>query len=231
MRTRIKTLGFSLLLPAIAPLAIHAQNHDTSLASSQAARSQNLQFEHLSSAQGLSHNHVKCILQDSRGFLWFGTQNGLNRYDGYAFKVFKHDPEDPTTISDNFIWRIYEDSFENLWIGTANGLNKFDHATETFTRYLHDPNNPYSLSGDIVKAIHEDRAGTLWIGTWGITTCTIPRIRIASVLTWPGLVIWIALACAGSEPLMMALLKNPTDAVFAVVPALPQALVMFHIFY
>jgi len=169
MRTRTKTLGFSLLFLAILSRAAHAQNHDTSPVSSQAAQSQNLQFEHLSTAQGLSHNNVKCIFQDSRGFLWFGTQNGLNRYDGYTFKVFKHDPQDSTTISNNFIWKIYEDHSQTLWIGTANGLNKFDHATETFTRYLHDSNNPHSLSGDIVKAIYEDRAGMLWIGTWGTT--------------------------------------------------------------
>jgi ligand-binding sensor domain-containing protein len=109
---------------------------------------------------------IKAIFQDSRGFLWIGTQNGLNRYDGYTFKIFKHDPQDSTTISNNIIWKIFEDCSQNLWIGTANGLNKFDHATETFVRYLHDANDSHSLSDGIVKAIHEDRTGTLWIGTW-----------------------------------------------------------------
>lgn len=166
MRTRIKTLGFSLLLPAIVPLAAYAQNHDTSAVSSQAAQSQSFQFEHLSIAQGLSHNNGKCILQNSRGFLWIGTRDGLNRYDGYTFKVFKHNPQDSATISNDTIWKIYEDHSKILWIGTENGLNKFDRSTETFTRYLHDPNDPHSLSYGIVKAIHEDHAGTLWIGTW-----------------------------------------------------------------
>jgi ligand-binding sensor domain-containing protein len=170
MRTRLKRLGFSFLLPAILPLAVHGQNHHTSAVPSLAAQSQNFQFEHLSTAQGLSDNNVKCIFQDSRGFLWFGTQNGLNRYDGYTFKVFTHDPQDSTTISNNSIWKIYEDRSQNLWIGTNNGLNKFDHATEIFTRYLHDPNDPQSLSEGVVRAIHESRhggsAGTLWIGTW-----------------------------------------------------------------
>jgi len=152
-----------------------AQNRDKQDMPGNTEAGQNFQFEHLSTAQGLSDNNVTCILQDSRGFLWFGTQNGLNRYDGYTFKVFVLDPEDSTTISNNLIGTIYEDRSQTLWIGAANGLNKFDRQTETFTRYLHDPNDPHSLSNGVVRAIYEDRAGTLWIGTWGASLCGLNK--------------------------------------------------------
>lgn len=87
MRTRIKALGFSLLLVARAPLVVHAQNHDTSPVSIHAAQNQNFQFEQLSTEHGLPNSRVNAILQDSRGFLWFGTRDGLARYDGYGFKI------------------------------------------------------------------------------------------------------------------------------------------------
>ena len=77
-----------------------------------------IQFEHLNSEDGLSQNAGLAIFQDSRGYLWIGTQDGLNRYDGYSFKTFKHDPEDPTSISHNSILSMAEDKDGTLWIGT-----------------------------------------------------------------------------------------------------------------
>ena len=81
----------------------------------------NLSFEHLSIEHGLSQITVHSILQDSRGFIWFGTEDGLNRYDGYNFLVFRYDQSDPNSIQDNFIWELFEDSRNNLWIGTNSG--------------------------------------------------------------------------------------------------------------
>jgi signal transduction histidine kinase/ligand-binding sensor domain-containing protein len=107
-------------------------------------------------------------LQDSKGFIWFGTQDGLNRYDGYEFVVYKHDPEDPDTLSNNFIWALYEDESGTMWIGTGGGgLDSFDRVTGHFTHYQRDPNDPHSLSSNIVLSIHQDREGTLWLGTNG----------------------------------------------------------------
>ena len=84
--------------------------------------------------------------------MWFATRDGLNRYDGNTFVVFKHNPSDPTTISANFVLDLFEDAQGFLWIGTYNGgVNKFDPVTERFTRYRHDPDNPNSLSGDMVE--------------------------------------------------------------------------------
>lgn len=124
-----------------------------------------IRFERLSVEEGLSHSYVNCIIQDRQKFMWFGTQDGLNRYDGYNFTIFKHDPGKPQTISNNCIWAIHQDRSGNLWIGTSRGLNKFDPTTETFSRYLHDDHNPNSLSHNDVRAICEDSSGRLWIGT------------------------------------------------------------------
>lgn len=113
---------------------------------------------------------INCILQDRKGFMWFGTQDGLNRYDGYDFKIYKHDPDNDKTISDSYIWCILEDQYDDniLWIGTINGgLNKFDQLTERFKQYRHDENIPQSLSHNDVKCIHQDSTGVLWIGTDG----------------------------------------------------------------
>ena len=125
-------------------------------------------IEHLSIEQGLSQNTVRYILQDSKGFLWFATEDGLNRYDGYKLKVYRHNELDPNSISDNFIWTLYEDKTGEIWIGTNNGgLNKLDRENERFIQYRYDVNNPYSISNNNIRAIFEDYSGTLWIGTEG----------------------------------------------------------------
>ncbi len=132
------------------------------------AASPSLRFERLTIEDGLSQSTVRCIVQDSQGFLWIGTSDGLNRYDGYNLKIYKHDPDDPSTISNNRIHALYEDSHGVLWIGTyGGGLNRFDREQERFIHYRHDPTNLNSLSNDKVSALHEDAQGTLWVGTHG----------------------------------------------------------------
>ena len=107
----------------------------------------NIRFDSISSEDGLSQNTVNCIFQDSEGFLWFGAQDGLSRYDGYDFKVYKHDPQEPSSISDNFITGILEGRTGGvMWIATqAGGINRFDRRTGRFTRYTHTPGDPNSL--------------------------------------------------------------------------------------
>ncbi|GAO43046.1 hybrid sensor histidine kinase/response regulator transcription factor [Flavihumibacter petaseus] len=108
-----------------------------------------MKYEWLTTSNGLSQGYVYDILQDKDGFLWFSTKAGLNRYDGYSFKVFTHDAYKPNTISSNVINRLYEDSKGRLWIGTEdNGLNIYDKTTGIFHRIRHDPNIPGSLSGN-----------------------------------------------------------------------------------
>ena len=130
-------------------------------------KNKNVRFEHFSLKQGLSQVSVNCILQDNKGFMWFGTQDGLNRFDGYTFKVFKRDPDNPNSLSHNYVRTMIKDKSGNLWIGTdAGGLDKYNPGTGIFNHYHHDPNDPTSLSHYCVNALFEDSSGNLWVGTY-----------------------------------------------------------------
>ncbi|MFC2146830.1 two-component regulator propeller domain-containing protein, partial [Acidobacteriota bacterium] len=131
--------------------------------------SSDIKFERISQEDGLSQLSVNYIIRDIKGFMWFATQDGLNRYDGYGFTVYNHDRDVPTSISTNHIRVILEDPEEDvIWIATSGGgLNKFDPVIGTFTRYLHDPKDPTSLSHDSVFSLYRDRRGELWVGTLG----------------------------------------------------------------
>ncbi|MCW3090563.1 MAG: rcsC 4 [Ferruginibacter sp.] len=125
-----------------------------------------IQFDHLGTDEGLSQSNVLCILQDSRGFMWFGTRDGLNKYDGYKFTLFKNDQFNTNSISNNFIEHIIEDKNGDLWIATlGGGVCRFNRNTELFTRYQHDPANTNSISSDVVLAVLQDAQGKLWMGT------------------------------------------------------------------
>jgi len=126
----------------------------------------NLKFSHLTREQGLTNNTVFCIFQDSRGFIWVGTQEGLNRYDGIKVITFKNDQHDSTTISDNYIKCIYEDHEHTLWVGTAYGLNKFDAYTNKFTRFKYNPKDPKGINNNGINGIYEDSKNNLWIATY-----------------------------------------------------------------
>ena len=114
-----------------------------------------IRFTRLSTDEGLSQTKVSQIVQDDQGFMWFGTQYGLNRYDGYNFKLFVHDPRNPNSLSGVNISALFKDRDGALWVGCDQFLNKFNRATETFSRY------PVRL----VTSISQDSAGILWLGT------------------------------------------------------------------
>ncbi|MDR1809559.1 MAG: hypothetical protein LBR34_04030, partial [Prevotella sp.] len=107
-------------------------------------------FSSISLREGLSQITVPCIIQDSKGFMWFGTRIGLNRYDGYGFDVFTSKAEDNASISDNHILCITEDKDGYLWVGTNNGLNRFNPATNTFCRYFSVPSDSLSLPHSMI---------------------------------------------------------------------------------
>lgn len=122
-------------------------------------------LEHLSIDDGLSNDNITAILQDHEGYLWFGTGEGLNRYDGYHFTVYRHDPDNPDSLLDSTVTALYEDSRGNLWVGTRRGLDRFVRSTAAFVHYRPNTNDPNSLSGAAVSAILEDEQGYLWVGT------------------------------------------------------------------
>ncbi len=125
-------------------------------------------FNRLSLEQGLSHGTVFSIVQDQTGFIWFGTPSGLNKYDGYNITVFKSDPKNPNSLSNDNAGNLYIDRQGIIWIGTwGGGLNRLDPRTGQFTTYSNDPANPASLSSDRVQTIFQDRSGTIWVGTSG----------------------------------------------------------------
>jgi len=123
-------------------------------------------FDHVTGADGLSEGTVIATAQDELGFMWFATQNGLDKYDGYRFTVYTHNPNQPNSLSANNIRSLYLEPQGALWIGTwGGGLNRLDRQTDTFNVYRHDPQNAQSLSNDFVSAIMTDQAGQLWVGT------------------------------------------------------------------
>jgi ligand-binding sensor domain-containing protein/serine phosphatase RsbU (regulator of sigma subunit) len=130
-------------------------------------KKEDIRFAKISTEQGLSNASVSCVIQDNKGFLWIGTSDGLNKFDGYNIIRYHYIPDNPNSISGNGIHAILEDHEGKLWIGTRAGLNKFDPQTEKFTLYEYDPKDPQSLSHNNVMSIFEDRSGTLWVGTWG----------------------------------------------------------------
>ncbi len=125
-----------------------------------------VKFEHISTDNGLSQNDINTIYQDDHGYLWFGTHDGLNKYDGYGFKVYNPDPNGKNSVSSNLVYTIEGDKEGNLWIGTTGrGLNFFDTTLETFTHFRHDPSDDRSLSNDHVTTVFRDQKDRLWIGT------------------------------------------------------------------
>ncbi|PWK79163.1 signal transduction histidine kinase [Mucilaginibacter oryzae] len=129
------------------------------------SQERNLKFEHIGTREGLSQINVSVIKQDSKGFMWIGTRDGLNRYDGYSFVVYKHNIRDNNSLSNNMVSDIAEDKDGNIWLATLSGLNKLDRKTGRFVHYFHDSANPNSISSNFVNKIIFDHEGFLWIGS------------------------------------------------------------------
>ncbi|MEM9667260.1 MAG: two-component regulator propeller domain-containing protein, partial [Bacteroidota bacterium] len=120
-------------------------------------------FAHLTTDDGLSSNVGVTIVQDAQGFIWIGTDQGLNRYDGRQIKVFRHDPADSTSLDFNNVMDLHVDAQGRLWASTHSGvLHRYHPETESFTRY---PLPRIDGAGTVVE-IHESQDGTFWLGTW-----------------------------------------------------------------
>lgn len=125
-------------------------------------------FQTINTKDGLSNNSVLSIIQDKEGFIWFGTDDGLNRYDGESFRIFKPEPKAQNSISHSITKVLMQDSNGTIWIGTdGGGVNAFNPKTEEFISFSYNPNDSTSLSNDNVSAIIEDHQHQIWIGTYG----------------------------------------------------------------
>ena len=123
-------------------------------------------FQHLDTEDGLSQSTVNCLIQDKYGFIWFGTNDGLNKYDGNSFNIYINVSGDSTSISYNDIKSLYVDDKGALWVGTyGNGLNKYNYNNDTFTRYVADPKKSNTIANNRVYGLINDENDRLWIAT------------------------------------------------------------------
>lgn len=125
-----------------------------------------LRFRHITLEDGLSQSAVQAITQDRQGYMWFGTEDGLQRYDGYDFLTFHHDPEQSGSLADDDVVALTVGTHDELWIGTGEqGLDLLEPGSTRFVHYQHDPADPGSLVSNYVEALLVDARGRLWVGT------------------------------------------------------------------
>ena len=129
------------------------------------AQPKRLQFKYLTTDNGLSSSIASCIIQDHKGFMWIGTPDGLNRYDGFNFVIYKNNPEDSASLADNVIRALFEDHNKNLFIGTENGLCMYDRIKDRFLNFFYDKVSPLKGLSCTVSKIIEDSTGNLWLAT------------------------------------------------------------------
>jgi signal transduction histidine kinase/ligand-binding sensor domain-containing protein/CheY-like chemotaxis protein len=131
------------------------------------ASAQSLSFEQVSSQKWLYQRNISCLTQDKQGYIWFGTNNGVYRFDGYTVKEYRRDAHNLNSLIHNNVNCIYAGKDGFIWIGTWGGLTKFDPTMQIFTHFKHDPKNLKSISNNDIRAIEEDKDGNLWVGTFG----------------------------------------------------------------
>ena len=130
------------------------------------AQNKQLHFDHIGTFQGISQSNILCLLQDSKGIMWFGSREGLNKYDGYKITVYKNNAADSSSISNNYINGMANSKNGDMWIATeGGGLCRFNRKRENFIRFQHDRLNPASIANNVVNAVLEDEDGMVWVGT------------------------------------------------------------------
>jgi signal transduction histidine kinase/CheY-like chemotaxis protein/ligand-binding sensor domain-containing protein len=166
METNLKGRIFLLLLLVTVPVALGAGEGESAPRYRWSEYKHQLQFRRLNVNDGLSQSSVLSILQDSYGFMWFGTEDGLNRYDGYNFIVYRPDAKNPYSLSVNYIHSLYEDRQGNFWVAlNGGGLERFDRERERFIHHRPSSDHPSPISSDNVIELSEDGAGNLWVAT------------------------------------------------------------------
>lgn len=161
-KTRLKiAFVFSVLIACLQSL--HAQTLEK------------FTFDHLSVEEGLSQSTVFAITQDADGFMWFGTRDGLNRYDSRSIKTYRNEANNTRSLSSNSVHCLLVDSQQQLWVGTNEGLNLYHAGSDNFTRSKLNPDSDEGLHNNHIAAIHETKNGTIWIGTHGGLSKVISR--------------------------------------------------------
>ena len=151
---RLPKFGFAGLLLLVCTAFAHAFT-DT------------FRFRTLDNQTFQSIGEVYAIAQDAQGFMWFGGSSGLARYDGYDVKVYRNDPEDPHSLTSNYVLDLLVDYQGRLWIATSEGFNLYDSPNDRFVRFLHDPDDPGSLGHNVVRKLYQRRDGQIWLTTAG----------------------------------------------------------------
>jgi len=168
VRDRTRVAGFSSFFKAIAFFSIGLGMFAGTAAAADTPASHPMRFDHLTLDQGLSQSNVLAVLQDSEGMMWFGTENGLNRFDGYEFSYYKRERGNSNALSNDFIFDIAEDAAGDLWLATnGGGLAKLDRKSGQVVTYRHDAESDNSISSNVIRRITIDSAGIIWIGTRG----------------------------------------------------------------
>ena len=165
MRIIGQPLRFLLYPTALSALVVFTCNFCLFAQSQPINNARDLLFTHLTDRDGLSYNTVSCVFKDSRGFIWIGTQDGLNRYDAANLKVYRHTATG-NDIAGNNITQIAEDKAGNLWVGTTEGLSKINERNDKIQSYRHSTTDDSSLIDNGVKTILVDDAGSVWLGTF-----------------------------------------------------------------
>ncbi|NRB50783.1 MAG: hypothetical protein HRU41_24150 [Saprospiraceae bacterium] len=127
---------------------------------------QSLRFDQINVDNGLSQNTVNCMLKDAHGYLWIGTNDGLNKYDGYSIKTYKHQIGDSLSLANNKVYCLLEDRQGQLWVGTSNGISIYQKHSDQFLPAKHHPALE-NLKDYFIRSLFEDDLGNLWIGTLG----------------------------------------------------------------
>ena len=133
-----------------------------------AAQEARIPFRHITIRDGLPQNTVNAVAQDEVGFIWLGTQDGLARFDGQRFEIFRHDRNDPASLANNWVWSLLVDREGTLWVGTdGGGLGRWDPGAGAFSHLVNVESDPWSLSHDRVRVVFQSSSGELWVGTEG----------------------------------------------------------------
>jgi ligand-binding sensor domain-containing protein len=164
-----RAVGLATIFFLLLPMVARAQD---------GVGARQVRFRTYTPSDGLSQATARALVQDRDGFVWIGTQDGLNRFDGYSFRVYKHDRNDPTTLSHNHVWALLADADGSVWIGTqAGGLDRYDPTHDRFVAYASTKSTDGTVPSQLVTALLRDRGGRIWVANGDGRLQWVDRVR------------------------------------------------------